>query len=128
MDSQLIGAGAIMLLAYFGVVFEMDMPSWAPLLGSAVIGSVQASTVRIRRGFIKGIWSVSWAFVAGVTAGMIIGQAIGAMMGFKGSVAMVLPVYLFSLFGSRLVMWFSTDVDVAKIGQWFIDRLTKSKN
>ena len=128
MDSQLIGAGTLMLLAYMGFQFEMQYPEWLPVFFSAVIGSIQASAARLSRGFLKGVWSIIWAVIAGVSCGLIVGQSTGSIMGLEANVAIVLPVYIFALIGARLVMWLSTGVDVAAIGQSILDRLIRTKD
>ena len=95
---------------------------------SAVIGSTQALFARVKRGFVKGFGAVFSAFVAGITSGFIMGHSIGAMMDLEGSTAIILPIYIFSLIGGRLVLYIATGVSIEDIGNTIIGMFTKNKN
>ena len=124
MDVQILGALLFSALALAGINYEIH-PSLVVLL-AAVIGSIQATTARMKRGYVKGFFTIIWTFIAGVTAGLFLGKAVGTIIGvMNDDVAIILPIYIFALIGGRLVSWLIVDLDVAKIGNGLIDRLTK---
>ena len=124
MDCQLVGAGVLVLLALFGVTFDMTIPPWLPVCLSAFTGSTQALFARAKKGYIKGVGALFFAFIGGNTAGILMGYSLGSMMGLGGDIAIILPVYIFSLIGGRLVLYISTGLSVEpiadKIVGWFI--------
>lgn len=128
MDTQLIGAFFLMVLAWMGVTFDMSIPPWLPICLSAFSGSVQSLFARMGKGFVKGKGAMMSAFVGGMTGGLIIGYSIGVMMGLKGSIAIILPVYIFSLMGGRLVLYMSTGVSVEDIGNTIVGMFTRRKD
>ena len=128
MDSQVIGALALVLLAFMGVTFQMEVPPWLPIVLSAFSGSVQSLFARVKRGFVKGAGAIFSAFIAGMTGGLVMGYSVGVMMGLEGSIAIILPVYIFALMGGRLVLYIATGVSIEEIGNTIIGMFTKDKN
>lgn len=128
MDTQLIGASFLVLLAWFGVTFDMTIPPWLPVALSAFSGSVQSLFARVKRGFVKGAGAMFSAFLAGMTGGLVMGYSVGVMMDLEGSIAIILPVYIFALMGGRLVLYIATGVSVEEIGNTIIGMFTKNKN
>ena len=127
MDCQMIGAGFFVILAWAGITFDASMPIWLPVFLSAMSGSIQSLFARVKEGYIKGLGAMSWAFVAGMTGGLIIGQSIGVMFGLKNSIAIILPVYIFALMGGRLVLYIAIGVSVEEIGDIIVRIFTKRK-
>jgi len=128
MDTQLIGAFFLILLAWAGVTFDMSIPDWLPVVASAFSGSVQSLFARIKKGFVKGIGTIFSAFAMGMTGGLIIGYAIGVMMGLEGSIAIILPVYIFALMGGRLVFYIATGMSVEGIADTIVGFFTRKKD
>ncbi len=128
MDTQLIGASFLVLLAWFGVTFDMTVPTWLPVVLSAFSGSIQSLFARVKRGFVKGAGAMFSAFIAGMTGGLVMGYSVGVMMGLEGSIAIILPVYIFALMGGRLVLYIATGVSIEEIGNSIIGMFTKNKN
>ena len=128
MDTQLIGALTLMLLAFLGVTFDMTVPSWLPVLLSAFSGSIQSLFARVKKEYVKGVGAIFSAFIAGMTGGLIMGYSVGVIMGLGGSIAIILPVYIFALMGGRLVLFIATGVNIEDIGNAIIRMFTKNKN
>lgn len=128
MDVQIVGAGFIVILAWMGLTFDMVIPDWLPILLSAKSGSIQSLFARVKHGYVKGVGAMFWAFIAGMTGGVIIGHSVGVMMGLEGSIAVILPVYIFALMGGRLVLYIATGVSVEDIGNTIVGMFTKNKN
>ena len=128
MDTQLIGALTLMLLAFLGVTFDMTVPTWLPIVLSAFSGSVQSLFARVNKNFVKGLGAIVSAFTAGMTGGLIMGYSVGIIMGLGGSIAIILPVYIFALMGGRLVLYIATGVSIEEIGNAIIRMFTKNKN
>jgi len=126
-DLQLSGALSLVLLGTVTTVFGGILPEWAPIAVAAAIGSGQAVSARVSRQYVKGFWAVLWAFLAGVSCGIFVGQSVGAMFSLTMTGGIVLPIYIFALMGGRLVMWFSVGVDVEAIGTRIIQALTGKK-
>lgn len=123
-DAQTIGASALMMLAATGVVVP-EMPHDIIMIGAAFIGSMQAASARAYNGSLKGLKHTIWAFIAGLTAGLLVGRAVAEMMSLTTNTSELLPVYLFSLFGGKMVLWFTTGFDVEKIGNWLVSKITR---
>jgi hypothetical protein len=119
-DVQTIGAGAITVLAVVGFNVP-EIPLFYLLMISAVVGSIQAMSVRFHNGSIKGTWALLWGFIAGVTAGYWVGDGIATIMGLQGTTAEILPVYLTSLAGAKLV----NAVINLDVGKWLNSILEK---
>ena len=120
MDTQLIGAFALMFLALLGVTFDMTIPAWLPVVSSAVTGSIQSLFARARKGYIKGFKAMFSAFTGGLSGGFIMGYGAGVIMGLEGSIAIILPVYIFSLMGARLALFIATEASVEGVGNGII--------
>jgi len=125
MDVQILGALTISALAFFGFNYEIH-PSLVIWI-AAIVGSIQATTARIKRGYLKGFFTIVWTLIAGVTAGILIGKSVGHIMGLTDNVAVILPIYIFALIGGRLISWLIVDVDIAKIGESIVGRFFPTK-
>jgi len=128
MDSQIIGACALMVLAWLGFSYDMVLPDWVPIYTAAVIGSLQALFVRKKRGFVKGRGHIVWALFAGITGGVIFGSGFSAILGVNVESGAILFNYIFGLMGARIVLWLSTGLDIPKAGNAILDRLLKRPN
>jgi len=126
-DLQLSGALTLVLVGTVTMAFGDVLPEWAPIAVAAVIGSGQAVSARISKKYVKGFWAVVWAFLAGVSCGVFVGQSVGAIFSLTMTGGIVLPVYIFALMGGRLVMWFSVGVSVEAIGTRIVEVLTGKK-
>ena len=55
------------------------------------------------------------------------GYGAGAMMGLEGSIAIILPVYIFALMGGRLVLYIATGISIEGIGDTIVGWFTKKE-
>lgn len=125
LDSQIIGVVSLVAIAVFGIELEGLIHPYLVISLAAVIGSIQATAARMSRGFIKGFGAITWTLIAGVSSGLLLGLSVGKIMGMTDNIAIILPVYIFSIIGGRLLIWIIVDVDIAQIGNNLIDRLMK---
>jgi len=128
MDTQLIGAFFLMVLAWAGMTFDMTIPSWLPIVSSALTGSVQSMFARAKKGYVKGFRAMVSAIIGGLSGGLIMGYSVGVIMGLEGSIAIILPVYIFSLMGARLALFIATEASVEGVGNGIIGLFSRKKD
>jgi len=125
-DAQTIGAAALVAIAAMGMVIP-EIPHELVVIAAATVGSIQAASARFRNGSLKGWGHMAWAFIAGFTAGYLIGRAVADIMGLTSDMSELLPVYIFSLMGGRLVLYFITGFNIEALGDWIVSVITRKK-
>lgn len=126
-DAQAIGAVALAGLALTSFSVP-EIPLDVIIIASALMGSVQAASLRLHAGTLKGVYSFTWTVIAGVTTGLWIGGAVASMTGLADTQAAILPVYLISLAGAKIVVAV-VNLDVgAWLNKFLEKRFGKSNN